>query len=117
MTEKQKYWIASSIGYHALVEGADARDEWTKIRGWHEAAEPTNPDTQVHVVNGDLAGCIPLAAIGDWAALGWEPGPPPVPRDITKDPVLVDQPAVVPSVVVAVSPKSKAAAGGTNNEE
>lgn len=77
MTDKQKYWVRDVGGVYAQVEGADQRDEWTRVRGWTEA-EP-GPTDQVHVVNsnpGITPGRLPYAAVEHWAGLGWEFGPP-----------------------------------------
>jgi hypothetical protein len=96
---KSNYWIADTEGVYALVEGADQRDEWTKVRGWSEAAEP-GPTDQVHVVNENpeiLPGRLPYAAVELHSGLGWKAGPPPAPYDATKDPVLVDQPVAEPA--------------------
>lgn len=80
MTDKQRYWIRDVDGVYAQVEGAEARDQWTKVHGWTEADEP-GPTDQVHVVNEHPEvgpGRLPFGAIdGPWDALGWQPGPPP----------------------------------------
>lgn len=94
---KSTYWISDSEGVYAAVEGADERNVWTKVHGWHEAAEP-GPTDQVHVINEDpgiLPGRLPYAAVELHAGLGWKAGPPPPVVDVTKDPVLVDQPEPV----------------------
>lgn len=101
---KNSYWIADTEGVYALVEGADERDAWTKVRGWSEVDEP-GPTDQVHVVNENpeiQPGRLPYAAVELHAGLGWRPGPPPAPYDATKDPVLVDQ-----AVVEPVKPKTE----------
>jgi hypothetical protein len=107
---KNSYWIVDTEGVYAQVEGADQRDEWTKVRGWSQAAEP-GPSDQVHVVNEhpDIQpGRLPYGALADWAGLGWSAGPPPVPADSTKDPVLVDQ-AAAPIAETAKSAKADSA--------
>jgi len=87
------FWIADALGAHAVVAGEDERDQWVRGRGWADAAEPSGFD-QVHIVNGDMHGCVPFAALAEgWADLGWSPGPPPEPVNILKDPALVDQAA------------------------
>jgi hypothetical protein len=111
---KNSYWIADTEGVYAQVEGADQRDEWTKVRGWSEVAEP-GPTDQVHVVNENpeiLPGRLPYAAVELHAGLGWKPGPPPAPYDATKDPVLVDQ-----AVVEPVKPKQTPAASGAADKK
>jgi hypothetical protein len=114
---KQSYWIADVEGNHALVEGADARDEWTKIRGWSEVGEP-GPNDQVHVVNEHPEvgpGRLPYAALAAGLdGYGWRPGPPPPPFDATKDPALTD---VAVPVVEPVKPKTPAAAGAAEKKE
>lgn len=104
---KNSYWITDTEGVFALVEGADERDQWTKVHGWSEAAEP-GPTDQVHVVNEHPEvgpGRLPYAAVELHAGLGWTAGPPPAPYDTTKDPVLVDQ-APAP-VAESVKPKTE----------
>jgi hypothetical protein len=75
MTGKQKYWISDSEGVFAQVEGADERDQWTRVRGWSEADEP-GPTDQVWVANEhpDIApGRLPYGAVEHWAGLGLRP--------------------------------------------
>lgn len=114
MTDKKKFWISDVEGVFALVE-AEARDLWTKVRGWAEADEP-GPTDQVHVVNEHPEvgpGRLPYAAVEQWAGLGWSAGPPPEPNDSTKDPALAGQAAPV-----AEPAKTKTtAAGGDKNKE
>jgi hypothetical protein len=114
---KNSYWIADAEGNKALVEGAEARDVWTKVRGWSVTDEP-GPTDQVHVVNANPeigAGRMPYAAVELHAGLGWSAGPPPEPYDLTKDPVLVDQAPA--SAAAPVATKSPAAASATNVKE
>ena len=114
---KSTYWIADTEGIKALVEGADARDEWIQVRGWAVADEPA-PTDQVHVVNTNPEigpGRLPYGSLAaGMDGLGWSAGPPPQPYDLTKDPVLVDQ---APPVAEPVKPKSPAAASATNTKE
>lgn len=110
------YWIANPEGEYALVDGAAARDEWIKVRGWHEAGEP-GPTDQVHVVNENPEvgpGRLPYAAVALHAGLGWKAGPPPSPVDVTKDSVLVDP---APVVGEQAKPKTQSAAGGDSSKE
>lgn len=127
MTTKNTYWIKNPNGYYAQVEGADERDRWTKVQGWTEADEPP-PTAQVYIQHPDLAeyGLIPFEALGgQWEALGWTAGPPPEPRDITKDPALVDQPAAARVAAPAApapaeepaKPQTPAATGGAKSKE
>lgn len=109
------YLIADAGGNLAHVEGADQRDVWTKVRGWHEVTEP-RPSDQVYIWRDGIEapGRVPYEALDGWVARGWRPGPPPEPVDITKDPVLVDQP---PAAVAPAKPKTQAAAGGDKSKE
>lgn len=99
MSDKQQYWIRDVEGVYARVDGAEARDVWTKVRGWSDADEPGTTD-QVHVVNEHPEvgpGRLPFGAVEDWGGLGWKPGPPPEPIDPTKNAELVDQPENPPT--------------------
>lgn len=107
------HWIADVTGVHALVSDAEQVALWTRVRGWRIADAPA-PTDQVQVVNGDLFGRIPFAALADgWADLGWKPGAPPEPIDLTKDPTFVDQPPVAGPAM----PQTKTAAGGQSKEK
>lgn len=118
MTEKKTYWIVDQSGVHALVEGVEERDLWTQVRGWADATEPSG-DTQVRVINGDLLGCIPFGALeGGWAGTGWEPGPPPAPVDVYRDPVPAPVREQEPEPDIAEpTPKTKAATGDQSKEK
>jgi hypothetical protein len=120
MTDKQKYWIADAAGNHAVVAGATARDEWTKVHGWAESAEP-GPQDQVWVTNGDglRGGRLPYAALQDshWAGLGFVPDAPPEPVNLTKDPALTDQPAKAAPVAEPEKPTTKTAAPATSGDK
>lgn len=109
---KNSYWIRDLDGVHALVEGAEARDEWTKVHGWSEATEP-GPTDQVHVVNENAEiqpGRLPYSALGSGLdGYGWRPGPPSAPYDATKDPALTDV-AAAPSAPEPVKPTKAQAA-------
>jgi hypothetical protein len=116
---KQTYWIRDAEGAFALVEGADQRDTWTRVRGWRETAEP-GPSDRVHIVHPEVGhgGPLPYEAIVGtaWAGLGWKPGPPPQPVDLTKDPRIVDQPDA-PAAVEPVKPKTTAATAAADKKE
>jgi hypothetical protein len=117
MTDKQKYWIRDAEGVSALVEGAEQRDMWTKVRGWSEADEP-GPNDQVWVANEHpdiLPGRLPFAAIELHAGLGWSAGPPPELEGTTKDPALVGQ--VAPASDAAKPTKAPAVAGVEQKEK
>lgn len=111
MTDKQKYWIRDIEGVFAQVE-AEARDMWTRVRGWTEADEP-GPADQVHVVHEHPEvgpGRLPYAAVEHWAGLGWSAGPPPEPVDTTGTPAVVEAAPSKPT-------KSPAAPSGDKNKE
>jgi hypothetical protein len=118
MTEKQKYWIRDTEGVYAQVEGAEARDEWTKVRGWTEAGEP-GPIDQVHVVNENREIAqghpLPYAALEGWAGLGFYAGPPPQPYGTTKPAPPAEQAAPVAEPIKPT--KAQAAAGGEKKEQ
>lgn len=112
---KNKYWLHDATGVYAQVEGADQRDYWTRVQGWSEASEP-GPTDQVHVQHDEAGrGRLPFGAIGGgWDGLGWSVAAPPEPVDMTKDPVLVDQP---PALAEPVKPASAPASSGTSKEK
>lgn len=108
MTDKQKHWISDPEGVYAQVDGAAARDEWTKVHGWADADEP-GPTDQVHVVNENpeiLPGRLPYAAVELHAGLGWRVGPPP---SATPEPA--------PSAAPAKSSPAKASATSGDKKE
>jgi hypothetical protein len=80
---KNTYWIADDEGTRALVEGIDARDRWTQVHGWSEAAEPDrhdfvwlrNEDPQF----GPIRMTWEAAQLPAWSVRGWVPGAPPEP--------------------------------------
>lgn len=79
MTDPKKYWISDAEGVYALVTGAEARDWFTKVKGWTETGEPLGHE-QVHVHNEHpdiIPGRLPFAVLPEMAGLGWYPGPPP----------------------------------------
>jgi hypothetical protein len=77
MTEKQTYWIADAEGVKAKVSGAEARDEWTKVRGWSETTEPTGQEFQ-WIRNADHGGkgVMNHEAVLLHEGLGWFPSGP-----------------------------------------
>lgn len=106
-----KYWIHDTEGVYAQVEGTEARDEWTKVRGWSEADEP-GPNEQIHVVNEHPEigpGRLPYGAVEHWAGLGWSAGPPPAPEN--------SAPADPPVAEPVKPTRSPAAAGGEQKEK
>lgn len=117
---KSTYWIADTEGVKALVEGAEARDEWTKVHGWSVVDEP-GPTDQVHVVHADPAvgpGRLPYGALAaGMDGLGWSAGPPSAPYDLTKDPVLVDQASAAPAAEPVKPKQTQAATGAASTKE
>lgn len=107
------HWIKDSAGVHALVDDGQ-HEQWTRVRGWSDADEP-GPTDRVYVTHdgAGTGGPLPFEALAEgFAALGWKPGPPPEPVDITKDPTIVDQqPAARPA-----KHQTKAAASGEKKE-
>jgi hypothetical protein len=110
---KTQYWVADVDGVKALVEGADQRDLWTRVRGWSETTAPAAGD-RVWLVHGEHGGQQVFAATAaeQWSGLGWAYSPPPEPADFTRDPQLVDQ-----APRAAAEEKPKAQATGTNKEK
>lgn len=112
MTDKQKHWIKDVEGVFALVEN-EARDWWTRVKGWVEAGEP-GPTDQVHVINEHPEvgpARLPYGVVPDMAGLGWSAGPPADPNG--EAPAPADQSAAEP----AKPTKSPAAAGGEQKEK
>jgi hypothetical protein len=106
MTDKNTYWIVDVEGVKAKVEGAGARDEWTKVRGWSETTEPTGLEFQ-WVRNADHGG---KGVMNHTAALlheglGWFPS----------GPAGYDEPADEPAP--KSSPKSAATATSGDKKE
>lgn len=74
---KNTYWIADAEGVKAVVTGADARDEWTKVRGWTETTEPVDQEFQwIRNVDHGGKGVMNHAAVLLHAGLGWVPSGP-----------------------------------------
>lgn len=86
---KQAYWISTTNGYFALVDGTDERDRWTPL-GWREADEP-GPTDFVYLRKDGIEQPAPFAyaALPIWQELGWRFGPPPEPVDVYRDPPIV----------------------------
>jgi hypothetical protein len=77
MTEKQTYWIADAEGVKAKVSGAEARDEWTKVRGWSETTEPVGQEFQwIRNVDHGGKGVMNHEAVLLHEGLGWAPSGP-----------------------------------------
>ncbi|WP_229401914.1 hypothetical protein [Micromonospora okii] len=105
MTKKTTYWMTDGQGNVALIEGADARDQWKPL-GWAET-DPPGPGAQVwvrHEENGGRAR-LPFAALELWRPKGWmECDPPPA-----VDPFHAADPADVVNPVQVSEPASPAA--------
>jgi hypothetical protein len=116
MTDKQKYLIRDTEGVLAVVEGAEARDLWTKVRGWSEADADPQATDMVHVRNENpeiaQGHPVPYGALDGWAGYGFYPAPPPEPVDLSK-PQLAEpaRPAAEPAKPV------KPATGGESKEK
>jgi hypothetical protein len=77
MTQKQTYWIADAEGVKAKVEGTEARDEWTKVRGWSETTEPVGQEFQwIRNVDHGGKGVMNHEAALLHEGLGWVPSGP-----------------------------------------
>lgn len=79
MTARQEYWLVDPAnGDHALVTGADQRDELVR-QGWADGDEPAD-DTMVTIWREGIGepGRVPASALRDlWSHRGWVAGPPP----------------------------------------
>jgi hypothetical protein len=77
MTDKNTYWIADVDGVKACVTGADARDFWTRVKGWTETTEPVGLERQ-WIRNEDHGGKGVLThdAAVLHRGLGWVPSGP-----------------------------------------
>jgi len=97
MTDKTTYWIADAEGVKARVVGAEARDEWTKVRGWTDATEPVGQEFQWirHEGHGGK-GVMNHAAALLHEGLGWFPS----------GPAGYDEPAAEPPAKSSSAPKS-----------
>lgn len=115
---ESEYWLRDLSGQYAVTS---TPDDWTP-RGWAVTNKEPRKDDLVWATNSETGGSQVFAygATEQWAALGWQLSEPPTPRDLTKDPVLVDQaedetPAdEEPVVKAAPAPKKSARA---KNEE
>jgi hypothetical protein len=112
---KSSYWIADAEGTRAVVEGADERDRWVRLRGWTESTEPDRQDF-VWVRHEDPAlGAARMtweaAQLDAWAGRGWTPGAPPEPAGATPAPV-AEQPKSSPAKASATSGDSKEKVNG-----
>jgi hypothetical protein len=104
MTEKkQTYWIADVEGVKACVVGPEARDEWTKVRGWSETTEPVGQEFQwIRNENHGGKGVMNHEAVLLHEGLGWFPSGPDG----------YDEPAPAPKS----SPAPKSASSGDKKE-
>lgn len=104
MPESKKYWIADAEGRKAVVEGAGALAEWTRVRGWTETTEPVGQEFQwVRNAQHGGKGVLNHEAAVLHEGLGWFPC----------GPVGYDEPAAA-----APSPPSpKSAANATSGDK
>ncbi len=117
---KQTYWLSRGDEPMALVEGAAERDEWVRVHGYVEAAEPDDQQ-QVHAVNEATGGRgqFPYGVVkpgSAWASVGWRIADPPAPVDLTRDSHLFDQPAE-PAASEPAKPKTPAATAASTKEQ
>ncbi|GAA2566373.1 hypothetical protein GCM10010435_44440 [Winogradskya consettensis] len=81
-TPKIKTWLVDETGDHALIEGADERDQLL-ARGWAEASEPTGTQFLWASHEGvEKPARFNALAFPDWAARGWTPSGPPADSDL-----------------------------------
>lgn len=107
MTEKSTYWIADVNGVKAKVVGVDARDEWTKVRGWSETTEPAGQEFQwVRNVDHGGKGVMNHEAAVLHESLGWVPSGPDG----------YDEPVEPTSEPAKSSPKSAPVSAGDKKE-
>lgn len=108
MTEVKKHWITDANGVKAVIEGADALAEWTRVRGWSEATEPVGYEFQwVRNAAPDHHGkgvmnheALLLAEGRGWVACGPEGYDEPT-----------DSPAARPSASASTKPAASAVSG------
>lgn len=96
--KQQTYWIThSNGGAKALVEGAAERDRWKNLHGWEDTTEPVSGDkVWVHNATTDGRTVLPFDVVrrgSYWHGVGFVASAPAEPVDLTRDPVLRDQPA------------------------
>lgn len=92
-----RVWMSNPAdGAYALIDPDDV-DRWT-VRGWLPVTKEPGDQTTVwlHHAESDGRAQFPAGVVPQWMALGWQPGAPPEPVDLTKDPKLVDQPPASP---------------------
>lgn len=107
------YWIVDAAGVKAKVEGAEARDEWTKVRGWSETTEPVGQEFQwVRNVDHSGKGVMNHAAALLHEGLGWFPSGPEGYDEPTTD----SQPEK-PAASASASPKPAANATSGDKKE
>jgi hypothetical protein len=106
MSSKNTYWITDPEGTFAPVEGAEARDRWTRVHGWSEASEPDRHDfVWLRHENPELGATRmtwEAAQLDAWAGRGWAPGAP-------NEPGAAPAPAVEPVAEPTKTTKSGSA--------
>lgn len=106
MTEAKKYWITDASGVKAVVEGAEARDEWTRVRGWSETTEPVGYEFQwVRNAAHGGKGVMNHEAALLHEGLDWFPSGPEGYDEPT------DSPAAKPSAPASTKPAASAVSG------
>jgi hypothetical protein len=97
MSDK-KFWIADAEGVKAQVEGAEARDYWTKVHGWSETTEPVGHEFQWvrNEVHGGKGAMNHEAAVLH-EGLGWFPCGPDGYDEPAAEPVAKSSPAKTPA--------------------
>ena len=93
------YWLINAVGHKAVVTSQSECDRW-RAYGWTAGTAPEAGDLWVWLEHREHRGraLFPVPAVTDWRALGWEPGPPSEPTNLTKDPQFVDPSADVPDI-------------------
>ena len=88
-------WIRDLNNSKALIDGGD-QDGWT-VRAWKPGLPPVDGEfVWMHHPDIEVPALQPWASRDYFQAVGWEPGPPPAPVDVTRDPVVTGADQVVP---------------------
>lgn len=114
-----EYWLRDSSGQYAVTQNPDA---WTP-HGWAVVNKEPKKTDLVWLQHNETGGkqAFAYGVVEQWQALGWHQSEPPLPRDLTKDPVLVDvEDDEIPSAnepVVDSAPAPKKSASAAKNKE
>lgn len=88
-------WIRDLHANAALIDAAD-KDQWT-VRAWKPALPPVDGEfVWMHHPDIEVPALQPWASREYFQAVGWKPGPPEKPVDVTRDPVVTGADQVVP---------------------